>query len=274
MPPIMPCQAVLLRFEYAQPSVSSNWTEDDSRLYQQLAAIAVPDRAEQMAILLTLLPFGEQAAARVVELGCGEGRLSWAIQTAYPRASVVALDGSAEMRGATGARLDRSRARVESFELASDDWLALVDGADAVVSSLAIHHLDGAGKQRLFQALASRITGALLIADLVAPQRAEAHEVFAAAWDGSAQRQSADPRAFEHFQRTQWNIFHYPDPVDMPSPLAHQLRWLEDAGLHSVDCFWQRAGHAIYGGYTSPNRAAAPVLSFKTALEIAERALR
>jgi hypothetical protein len=51
-----------------------SWTEADSRLYQELAAVAVPDGAEQMAALLTLLPFGPGDAARVVELGCGEGR--------------------------------------------------------------------------------------------------------------------------------------------------------------------------------------------------------
>ena len=34
---------------------------------------------------------------------------------------------------------------------------------------------------------------------------------------------------------------------DIPNDI--QLRWLEEAGFSSVDCFWMRAGHAVYGGY-------------------------
>ena len=40
-----------------------------------------------------------------------------------------------------------------------------------------------------------------------------------------------------------------PHPVDQPSSLFAQLRWLADAGLTDVECFWMQAGHAIYGGY-------------------------
>jgi hypothetical protein len=44
------------------------WREADSQLYQGLASIAVPRRAEQMAAILTLLPFGPEDSAKMVEL--------------------------------------------------------------------------------------------------------------------------------------------------------------------------------------------------------------
>jgi cyclopropane fatty-acyl-phospholipid synthase-like methyltransferase len=139
------------------------WSEDDSRLYQELARIAVPERAEQIATLLTLLPFGVDDTAHVVELGCGEGRLSLAVLAAYPRATVLALDGSEEMRAATALRLQSfdGRARIELFDLASEDWWPLLADADAVVSSLAVHHLDGPGKQRLFAAVSNGLRSAV-----------------------------------------------------------------------------------------------------------------
>jgi tRNA (cmo5U34)-methyltransferase len=170
------------------------WTESDSRLYQELAAVAVPDRAEQMATLLTSLPFGAADRGRVVELGCGEGRLTQAILEAFPNSTAVALDGSPDMRAHAAARLHTFgvRASVAEFDLGSADWWPLLAGADAVVSSLAIHHLDGPGKQRLFGAIATRVSpsGALLIADLVQPKRVEAQELFASGWDAAATRQS------------------------------------------------------------------------------------
>jgi tRNA (cmo5U34)-methyltransferase len=256
------------------------WTEGDSRVYQELAAVAVPDRVEQMAALLTLLPFGPGDAARVVELACGEGRLSEALLDAFPAASVLALDGSDDMRARAAERLRRfgQRAEVASFALEADAWWPRAEGAAAVVSSLAVHHLDAAQKQGLFEAMAARLdpAGALLIADLVQPLRAEASELFAAGWDQSAERQSTrppgSPRAFQEFLRTHWNIFRYPDPVDMPSPLFDQLQWLRRAGFECVDCFWLRAGHAVYGGYRGARPAGSPPLTFGAALTTANRA--
>ena len=40
------------------PASNANWSEEDSALYRRLAAIAVPDRADQLATLLCLIPFG------------------------------------------------------------------------------------------------------------------------------------------------------------------------------------------------------------------------
>jgi tRNA (cmo5U34)-methyltransferase len=240
--------------------------------------VAVPDRAEQMATLLTSLPFGAADRGRVVELGCGEGRLTQAILEAFPNSTAVALDGSPDMRAHAAARLHTFgvRASVAEFDLGSADWWPLLAGADAVVSSLAIHHLDGPGKQRLFGAMATRLSpsGALLIADLVQPKRVEAQELFASGWDAAATRQSRTPpgsqRALQQFLETHWNIFHYPDPdVDKPSPLFEQLMWLRDAGFAVVDCFWLKAGHAVYGAYRTELRVAGPPLSFAAALEVA-----
>src|SRR5262252_5350798 len=104
-----------------------SWTESDSRLYQELAAVAVPDRVEQMAALLTLLPFGPGDAGRVVELACGEGRLSEALLDAFPLARVLALDGSDDMRTRAAERLRRfgQRAEVASFALEATEWWPL-----------------------------------------------------------------------------------------------------------------------------------------------------
>lgn len=40
-----------------------------------------------------------------------------------------------------------------------------------------------------------------------------------------------------------------PDPIDQPSALFDQIKWLEAAGLTSVDVHWLKAGHAIFSGF-------------------------
>jgi tRNA (cmo5U34)-methyltransferase len=258
------------------------WSEEDSLLYQSIAAVAVPAREEQIATLLTLLPFGRDEAFRAVELASGEGFLSRALLDLFPRATVTALDWSAEMRQRTTQRLrpHEARATVAPFDIAQDDWWPHLDGADCVLSSLCIHHLSGEGKRRLFATIAARLSArsALLIADLVAPIRPEASEVYAAGWDRAAEAQSraqtGSPAAYEQFVSTHWNWYRYPDPFDQPSPLFDQLLWLREAGLAAVDCFWLRAGHAIYGGYKGQEQAAGTErVVFEDALEVAREAL-
>jgi tRNA (cmo5U34)-methyltransferase len=209
------------------------------------------------------MPFAANDSFRVVELASGEGYLSHAILHRFTGASLLALDGSETMRQETGRRLAKfgARASVDAFDMQESSWHNRIEGADCVVSSLCIHHLDGAEKQQLFNAVSERLSprGAFLIADLILPQRDEPRALFAAAWDRSAQAQSVQQTGsaalFDLFKRENWNYFRYPDPFDKPSPLFDQLLWLREAGLAVVDCFWMQAGHAIYGGYKSVSGA-------------------
>jgi tRNA (cmo5U34)-methyltransferase len=259
----------------------NTWTEEDSKRYQELAAVAVPAREEQMAALLALLPFGQDEPFRAAELGCGEGFLTLALLECFPQASVVALDGSPEMRARTTDRVRRfsSRAHVDAFDLAATDWLRRFPALDCVLSSLCLHHLPGDEKRRLFAAIYRQLSprGALLIADLVAPQRPEACEFYASTWDRLAQAQSLSKtgatQLYEKFLAERWNHYRFPDPVDQPSPLFDQLTWLQEVGFMVVDCFWLQAGHAIYGGYKTPAEASSSRVAFAEALHTAQMVL-
>ena len=233
------------------------WGETDSAAFVERGAVFTPARDEIEAALVALIPASVDEDFTVVEIGTGAGWLSEAILRAYPNASVIGLDGSPRMRQETAARLAPygRRAEVRPFRLEEDAWLAHLRDVRAFVSCLVIHHLDDAGKRALFAALYERLApgGALLIADLVAPTSEPARRYAARAWDDDVRRQSlaltGDLAAYDEFRATQWNLFDFPDPVDMPSPLAEQLRWLADIGYVGVDAFWVRAGHAVYGGY-------------------------
>lgn len=253
----------------------NQWTEDSSAVYQSLSAIAVPNRPEQIATLLILLPFSQDDSFRAVELASGEGYLSAAILSAFPHATILALDGSEVMQQTTKQRLQSfgSHFNVEYFDMASSDWYPMIDDADCVLSSLCVHHLDSEQKQAMFKAVHDRLSekGALLIADLMEAQHPATRRLFADTWDFSAEEQAGESNLFQLFKNENWNHYRYPDPYDKPSPLFHQLLWLQAAGFSDVDCFWMMAGHAIYGGYKSS--AGKGDLTFGDALEIAENVL-
>lgn len=266
----------------ATTSPSTQWAESDSELYQGIADVAVPAREEQIATLLTLLPFSPAESFRAVELGCGQGLLSYALLHCFPQAEVLALDGSAVMRAQAAERLQAFgvRARVEPFDLHATDWWSRLQGVDCVVSSLVVHHLNGVDKRRLFATISGHLSprGALLIADLIEPQRPEARQLFAATWDRSAETQAiaqtGSMQLFERFIEVGWNYYRFPDPFDQPSPLFEQLTWLKAAGFAVVDCFWLQAGHAIYGGYKAESAPASSGVSYLTALRAAKASLQ
>ena len=234
-----------------------DWNEEDSRIYRDIAAVAVPRRDEQIAALVALAPFAAGDDFAIVELACGEGLLAAALLQAYSRARYFGLDGSESMRRETAARLAPfgARATIGDFDLAAADWLPRAEGAGLVVSSLCVHHLDGVGKHALFTAMFERLApgGALLLADIIEPSRSEARAWFADSWDSTVGDQSiarsGTVELRRRFDAEHWNYYRYPDPIDRPSGLFDQLVWLHEAGFTGVDCFWMCAGHAIYGGY-------------------------
>jgi tRNA (cmo5U34)-methyltransferase len=243
-----------------------SWTEDDSSAFREIAEVAVPCREEMAQALIAAVPFAATDAIRVVELGCGDGELACRLLDAHPRATIAALDGSESMRRQAEARLARfgDRARVREFDLASLDWWDQMRGADLVISSLCLHHLNDAKKRYLYKAIAERISprGALLAADLIEPMHASVRDVAAGEWDARAKSQAealGRPELFARFQDVRWNHFRFPDAADHPSALLHHLVWLRHAGFAAVDCVWLQAGHAVIAGFKQSAASGPPL---------------
>ena len=239
-------------------AATTGWSEEDSRQFLAAADVVTPSRAEVMDLFAALAPLDAAATATVVELCAGGGDLGARLLDAFPAIRYVGYDGSAVMLERAHTRLQAHTARVElrPFRLEEASWrTALPADTALVVSSLAIHHLDGAGKRALYRDLWPRIRpgGALLVFDLVLPAAGAARAVAARMWDEVVRAQSlaltGSDSAYRAFQSERGNCFAHPDPADMPDSLYAQLGWLEEAGFRDVDAFWQRASHALFGGF-------------------------
>lgn len=240
------------------PETPQEWTDADSRQFLDLADLITPSRAEQMEMLAALVPARADEPFQVVELGCGGGDLAARLLERFPRARYLGLDGSAAMLETAAERLKPHAGRVElrPFRLEADDWLAGIGApVRCICSSLVVHHLDDAGKRSLYQALWQHLEpgGALLLIDIVLPEQPHARAAAGAAWDEAVRAQSlartGSDAVYRRFKADGWNCYTHPDPMDRPASLFAQLKWLEAAGFRSVDCFWQRAGHALFGGF-------------------------
>ena len=147
---------------------------------------------------------------RVLELGVGTGETSKRVLDLHPEAELIGIDESAEMLAAASASLaaDLRVSRLQD---------PLPEGNfDLVVSALAVHHLDSAGKADLFARVADRLRpgGRFVLGDVVVPN---------------------DPA----------DVVTPIDSVyDQPSTMEDQLRWLAAAGL-DAEVVWARQDLAV-----------------------------
>jgi SAM-dependent methyltransferase len=201
-------------------------------------ADSIPHRREGEAVLLDHLP---AAVRRVLDLGCGDGRLLALVLAARPGATGVALDASPPMLAAASARF-AGRADVEVVDHDMRRPLPDLGRFDAVVSSFAIHHLVHARKR----ALAREVLAAL-----------EPGGVFA----NLEHVASPTPRMHERFMRAIGLEPADEDPSNRLAPVPLQLRWLRTAGFAEVDCHWKWLELALLVGErpAGPPAPAGPV---------------
>jgi len=220
----------------------------------------IPEREEQMLAICSQIPAAD-GAMRIVELCCGEGLLAAALLDRFPACSILAMDGAPKMIEAARRNLDGYGGRVEFqlFNLAETDWRNMLEPADAIVSSLAIHHLDGEGKRILFKDMFAALKpgGVFVIADVLNPATGLAKSHAAETWNRVVKKTCAEIDGnldkYKYFLESEWNLHALPapKPVDKPSRLLDQLLWLAEAGFEDIDVFWMKAGFAVFGGYKS-----------------------
>ena len=231
------------------------WDEQNSVTFLDLGRYYVPEREYQLEAICDLIPANE-SSFDILELCCGEGLLAQTLLARFPQCKILALDGSPIM-------LEHARRTLASFgdrfigdhfDLAAKGWRDPNLEFQAIVSTLAIHHLDDQEKQLLYQDLYHMLRpgGVLIISDIIRAANIKGNNLAAKAWDEAVRKRAleldGDLSAFERFKQDGWNMFCYFDDVDKPSRLYDQLRWLDIAGFQAVDVYWMKAGHVIFGG--------------------------
>lgn len=168
----------------------------------------------------------------ILELGCGSGHLTRRVLARFPDAEIVGLDHSAELLRVCDHTLDEGR-----FVGVRADFegLPFTPGRfDLCVSSIAIHHVDDAAKQRLFASVfeALRPDGVFAYSDQFRGETAEIYAKHMESWKREAFALGATEGEWDAWMRHQERDDHH-------ATLRDQVRWLEDAGFAPVDCVWR-----------------------------------
>ena len=200
----------------------------------------IPWYDDMLATGVDLLASLAPAAARVLDLGGGTGALSAAVLRRLPEARVTILDVDRAM-------LDEARRRLTAFgdrvDIREGSFLDPLPAADAVVASLALHHVrDLEAKTGLYRSIhAALVPGGVFVnLDAALTEGPRLNALMFDRWAaGMNEHGIRDAEARDHFAA--WA------KEDRYLPLDVELAALRRAGFAEVECFWRRGGTAICG---------------------------
>jgi tRNA (cmo5U34)-methyltransferase len=172
---------------------------------------------------------------RILDLGAGTGLLARSVAAAHPDVSLMLLDGSPAMLAEARDALGDDATYVVgdlAYPLPPGPW-------DAVVSALAIHHLDDAGKRALFARVHGELApgGVFVNAEQVSGPSAFFDDVYAAWHETRAAELGTTPE--------QWDAARERMRFDRWASVEHQLAWLREAGFADADCLYKDHRFAV-----------------------------
>jgi len=166
---------------------------------------------------------------RVLDLGCGDGKVVGRVVDAFPAVEAIACDFSPAMLARARAQFAGSSA-VTIVEHDLDDPLPAEWGTfDAVVSAFAIHHVVDDRKRALYGEALDRLAPGGVFCNLehVASPTPELHEAFLASIGQAIEND---------------------DPSNKLAPVETQLGWLRELGFTQVDCHYKWREIALLAG--------------------------
>jgi tRNA (cmo5U34)-methyltransferase len=218
--------------ETVTPNPTGGWGDAEQVAWYTNRIGRLDARLAAERVLAGLLP---PSARRVLDLGCGDGRLAALVLDGRRSVEeVVAVDISVPMIDLARERFaGESRVAIRSWDM-NDDITPLGE-FDVIVSGFAIHHLEHPRKRELFAEIAHTLRPGGLFANI---------EVVS----------SATPRRHAEFLAAIGRTVD--DPEDRLAPVEDQLGWMRDAGLSEVECIWRWRGFALLAA--EPGEPAGP----------------
>jgi tRNA (cmo5U34)-methyltransferase len=196
--------------------------------------------------VIDVLGLVDGGVTRVLDLGAGTGLLSTRIAEAFPAAAVELLDGSAAMLDQARATLGDAAGALHVADLR--DRLPEAAPYDAVVSALAIHHLEDPEKRALFERVraALRPGGVFVNAEQVSAPTSGLTRVYERMWARDCMALGATAAELDGARERMRH--------DRCADTETQLRWLREAGFAGADCVYKSWRFAVLAAFTEEVR--------------------
>ena len=192
------------------------WTSNEHARDYLERADSISHRGEGESALLEFIPLDTR---RILDLGTGDGRLLALVRREHPDTEAVAVDFSPAMLEAVRKRFaGDSSVNVVAHNF--DEALPALGKFDAIISSVAIHHVIHERKRTLYTEIYELLNPCGVFCNLehVASPSQRLHEEF--------------------LERIGFAV-ETEDPSNKLLDVEAQLGWLREIGFQDVDCAWK-----------------------------------
>ena len=232
----------------------SKWKNKRAALeFIENADMYILERQKLFAIMKSLYKHfltDNNKTIKILELGCGDGRVTHELLQIDANLEGTLIDGSSEM-------IENAKNRLKSYqglkfiqttfqELVNSNPLS--ENFDFVVSSLAIHHLQEEEKKVLFEYVYNHLNsdGFFLNIDVVRAPTEILESWYLKLWKEWIMENEIKTNQLESFQNIPDQYKNNPD--NNPDTLENQLKLLKSVGFSNVDCYYKYGIFSVYGG--------------------------
>ncbi len=173
----------------------------------------------------------------ILDLGAGTGIFSWKVIEKYPEAQMTLIDLSEKMLEIARKRF----ASIQNIKMIQADFslFDMENKYDAIISSLAIHHLEDKAKQALYKNIYKGLKpgGVFINADQIAGENSFIQNIYHSQWCNK----------IEHsvLTREELDVTYERIKLDRRTSVVTQLNWLKEIGFQYVDCLYKYYDFAV-----------------------------
>lgn len=214
--------------------------DSEAGIFDEQVLKVVPYYREMLDALVTSIPFPAGKDIRVLDLGCGTGTISALVKSRFPNAHVTCVDVSQNMLDTAAKKL--AAFKDIKYELADFHSYEIKEGYDAIVASLALHHLETiedktAMHKKIFNAMNKG--GIFANADITISPDERIQSNYLKKWKDYILKTLPEDQADKNYERYLRE--------DRPSILIDEIERLKKIGFSHVEIFWKFYNFATYG---------------------------
>ncbi|MDD3754461.1 MAG: methyltransferase domain-containing protein [Methanobacterium sp.] len=215
--------------------------EEEAEIFDELIKTLIPYYEDMIESMILALPFHQKEKINVLDLGCGTGNISLKVKERFPNARITSVDMAKNMIKIAKQKL-ASYNDIE-FIIADVRDLEFVDEFDAVVSSLALHHLHHPEKKPYYHRIKSFLKkgGVFYNTDNILGSSPHLNQLYMDKWIEFLLKS----HTHEEIDSV-WIPKHRKE--DFPAPLMDHIHLLEEVGFKEVDVVWKSYMFGVYGG--------------------------
>lgn len=197
---------------------SVNYTEDMVR--------CVPHYLKLLSAFVENLPL-DFKPKRILDLGCGNGNVTFELIQKFPDSHYVLLDASNEM-------IELCRRRFQGYDIEFitsyfKDYQFGTNNFDLITAGFSLHHCDLDEKQQIFRRIYKSLKprGNFGYSDLMIDKNLPEHIQFLKEWELFVKSN------YPNSDKWEWLMTHYLE-YDKPDALDSQIKWLKEAGFGTI----------------------------------------